>query len=82
MDSLKSAIVKLGLVSSQNLSFKLIDESREFIDLLKLCNPAIEKLMFKADTLTEHIMKVFWESKSKLVDMFRPVKKICLTCDL
>lgn len=38
--------------------------------------------MFKADTLTEHIMKVFWESKSKLVDMFLPVKKICLTCDL
>ncbi len=40
MDSLKSAIVKL--VSTQNLSFKLI-ESREFIDLLKLCNPTIEK---------------------------------------
>ena len=57
VDSLKSAIVKL--VSTQNLSFKLI-ESREFIDLLKLCNPAIEKFL------------VFWESKWNLVDMFRP----------
>ncbi len=79
IDSLKSAIVKL--VSTQNLSFKLI-ESQEFIDLMKLCNPAVEKLMFKADTLAENIMQMFWESKAKLVVMFRSVKKVCLTCDL
>jgi hypothetical protein len=38
--------------------------------------------MFKADTLTENIMQMFWESKAKLVVMFRSVKKVCLTCDL
>jgi cytochrome c oxidase subunit IV len=56
-------------------------ESQEFIDFLKRSNLAVEKLMFKADTLTEHIMQMFWERKAKLVAMFRSIKKVCLTCD-
>jgi hypothetical protein len=31
--------------------------------------------MFKADTLTDHIMQMFWKSKAKLFVMFRSVKK-------
>ena len=79
-ESLKAAVGKL--IVTQNLPF-LIVEAESFIELLKLCNPSVEKLLFKADTLTEHVMKIYWEGKEKIKGIFVKIlylSKISLTC--
>ncbi len=79
-ESLKAAVGKV--IATQNLPFQLV-EAESFIGLLKLCNPSVEKLLFKADTLAEHVMKAYWEGEEKIKRMFVTItSKISITCDL
>ncbi len=76
---MKEAIAKLIL--TQNLSFKIV-ESDSFIDLLYLCNPHADSLLFKADSFSDFVLKQFWLSRDKIKALFESVSSINLTCDL
>ena len=78
--SLKECIVKL--IVRQNLPFTLV-EAPEFIDLLKLCNSNVEKFLVKSDSLTQYLVKRFWEVRDSIKKVFSSVKaKVSFTCDL
>ncbi len=77
---MKKAVAKL--VVTENLSFNLV-EADSFVELLKLCNPSIEKLLFKSDTITEHVVRTFWVTRGKICEIFgNQQSKISITCDL
>lgn len=66
--TLREHIMKL--VVKQNLPFTFI-EVPEFIDLLKLCNLSVEKLLVNADTLTQYIIQRFWDVRDSIKQMFQ-----------
>ncbi len=70
--SLKECIVKL--IARQNLPFTLV-EAPEFIDFLKLCNSNVEKFFVKSDSLTQYLVKRFWEVRDSIKKVFSSVKR-------
>jgi hypothetical protein len=50
--------------------------------LLNLCNPHVDSLLVKADSLSDLVLKQFWISRLKINELLSSVQFINFTCDL
>lgn len=79
--NLKNALA--NLIIDATLPYTFV-ERKSFIDLLRVCNPEVPAMLVKADSISEHIIKIYLHIKDQLIIEFGNLTSslFSLTCDV